>query len=784
MHQILQNIKTGELKLEEVPSPSSSNVMVQVKTYASLISAGTEKMLIDLAKKSIVGKAQARPDLVKQVINKAKKEGWLNTFNNVMSKMEKPMPLGYSAAGIVETHPQTPSPEGSFSKGIRVAIAGAGYANHAEINSVPYNLCAVIPDNVSFEEAAYTTVASIALQGVRLAKPELGDFVVVSGLGLIGLITIQLLKANGCRVIGIDYDQHKIDLGLKLGMDEGINLSSDNALKKVENFTGGRLADCTIITAATKSNQPIELAGEITRRKGQVIAVGAVGLNIPRDVYYKKEIEIKISMSYGPGRYDASYEEGGIDYPYDYVRWTEQRNMEAVLALMSQGKLDVKSLTTHHFPFKDALAAYDMIKENKEPFVGIILEYDVEKEQKKFLQLKIKNEKLKIEKDSLVSLLPKNDKLNIGFAGAGNYASLHLLPHLKKEDKVSLLGLATATGLSAKQKAEKFGFNFCTTDFDELINNKDINTIFIATRHSSHAEYTIKALQAGKNVFVEKPLCVNAEQLDEIIKLYASFNVISKESFSQRTTEKSYGINGEQISPLSDRRNDNSESVVGKEMPDQIRHDNLILMVGLNRRFAPMIKTLKENFKPGTPKQMLYRVNSGHIPTSSWLHNVDEGGGMLIGEMCHFVDLMSFIAEENPISVSAKSLKLNNSNIADSDNLSMTIEFDGGSVATLNYNTVGDKSYSKERLEIFSDGSIGVLDDFRNLEIISKNKKLKKKSSNQDKGQAQQIKVTMESFLNGFSPIPFNELVNTMLVIFGARKSILTGETVKITAYK
>jgi len=726
MQQILQNIKTGELKLEEVPSPSSSNVMVQVKTYASLISAGTEKMLIDLAQKSLVGKAQARPDLVKQVLDKAKKEGWLNTFNNVMSKMEKPMPLGYSASGMVVGG-------GSLAVNSRIAIAGAGYANHAEINVVPFNLCAIIPDNVSFEEAAYTTVASIALQGVRLAKPELGEFVAVSGLGLIGLITVQLLKANGCRVIGIEFDQRKIDIGLKLGMDEGINLSNDDALKKVEKFTGGRLVDYTVITAATKSNQPVELAGEITRRKGQVIAVGAVGLNIPRDIYYKKEIDIKISMSYGPGRYDAAYEEGGIDYPYDFVRWTEQRNMEAVLDLISQKKLDVKSLTTHRLPFKDALSAYDMIKENQEHFVGIILEYDVEKEQKQILNLK---------PPPATPFNKGGDKegvLKIGFAGAGNYASLHLLPHLKKMEAVSLQGLATSTGLSAKQKAEKFGFSFCTTDFNELLTNKDINTIFIATRHSTHAELTIKALNAGKNVFVEKPLCVSEEELLNIVDAFT----IQNSKFKIQNS----------------------------------------LMVGLNRRFAPMIKLIKERFKPGTPKQMIYRVNSGHIPTSSWLHNNDEGGGMLIGEMCHFVDLMSFICGEKPVSVFAKSMKLNSSNIADSDNLSLIVEFDGGSVGTLNYNTVGDKSYSKERLEIFSDGQIGVLDDFRNIEIISKGKKSGKKSSNQDKGQAVQIKATVESFVKGHSPIPFNELVNTMLVIFGAKKSILTGQTIKIDSH-
>lgn len=760
MLQILQNIKSGELKQESVPTPTLTRGNFLVKTHASLISAGTEKMLIDLAQKSLVGKAQARPDLVRQVINKVKKEGLLNTFNNVMSKMEKPMPLGYSAAGIIinpedsshtfgmtgEAGDSSPTKVGfGMTAGKRVAIAGAGYANHAEINSVPYNLTALIPNGVSFEEAAYTTVASIALQGVRLAKPELGEYVVVIGLGLIGLITVQLLKTNGCRVIGLDYDQRKIDLALKLGMDEGFNLSSGDAVKAVEKFTGGRLADHTLITAATKSNQPIELAGEITRRKGQVIAVGAVGMNIPRDVYYKKELELKISMSYGPGRYDMSYEEGGIDYPYDYVRWTEQRNMEAVLNLMAQKKLDVKSLTTHRFKFEDALKAYDMIKEAKEPYVGIILEYDVEKEHEKVVYLKEPGVRSQNPDDNskFKTCLPigkiQNSKLTLGFVGAGNYAALHLIPHLKKNSDVVLKGLVTATGLNAKQKAEKFGFEFCSTDYQSLLGD-ETNSVFIGTRHSTHADYVVRALNAGKNVFVEKPLCVNEEQLGNIIQTYHSII----QSFNH----------------------------------------SIALMVGLNRRFAPMTKILKEQFENTGPKQMIYRVNSGHIPTSTWLHETAEGGGMMIGEMCHFIDLMQFISDELPISVYAKSLSLKNSNIADSDNVSITVEFDKGSVGTLNYNTVGDKSFSKERLEVYSGGKVGVLDDFRLLEIIGNGKKVKKKSANQDKGQANQIIKTVESFKNNTSPIPFNELVNGMLVIFAAKKSLISGQSIQIEPYK
>ena len=722
MFQVLQNIKSGKLSLEEVPIPSPQEGFVLVKTHASLISAGTEKMLIDLAQKSLVGKAQARPDLVKQILNKAKKEGWLNTFQNVMSKMEKPIPLGYSAAGVVtlsSVEGSLPTADCRLPTGTRVAIAGAGYANHAEINNVPVNLMATIPDNVSFEEAAYTTVASIALQGVRLAKPELGEYVVVSGLGLIGLITVQLLKSNGCKVAGLDFDQSKIDLALSLGLDLGINLSKDDALKNIEHFTGGRLADYTIITAAAKSNQPIELAGEITRRKGQVVVVGSVGMDIPRDVYYKKELEVKISMSYGPGRYDTSYEEGGIDYPYDYVRWTEQRNMEAVLNLISQGKLNVKALTTHKFKFGEALKAYEMIQEQKEPYVGIILEYDVEKEHENVIHLK----------PTTHHPQPSTKLLTIGFVGAGNYASLHLLPHLKNNKHVKLKGLVTSTGLNAKQKAEKFGFEFCSTDYDSLLNNADINSVFIATRHSTHADYTIKALSAGKNVFVEKPMVISEEELDLLTKTYM-------ESLSRK---------------------------------------KIGLMVGLNRRFAPMTQFIGSNLEKNIPKQMMYRVNSGFIPTSTWLHQKNEGGGMLVGEMCHFIDLLMYLCKEKPKKVFASSLRLNNNNFDDADNVTITIEFESGSTGVLCYNTVGDKSASKERLEIYAGGKVIVLDDFRSVEIISNSRRTSKKASNQDKGQKEQIRETVNSFMKNESPIPFEDLVNVMKTIFAAKKSLSSG---------
>ena len=724
MKQILQNIKDGETSLTTVPSPALLPGTLKIRTAASLISAGTEKMMIDLAKKSLVGKARARPDLVRQVLNKAKKEGVGNTLRNVWSKMEKPMPLGYSAAGIVE---EVASDVHGFQVGDRVAAAGAGYANHAEINVVPKNLVAHVPDGVAFEEACYSTVASIALQGIRLAKPQLGEHVAVVGLGLIGLITVQLLKANGCRVFGIDVDADKITLARELGLDDGTASPPDQAEQAVEQFTRGRGADHTIITAATESNEPVRLAGAITRRKGKVVIVGAVGMQFPRADYYEKELDIQVSMSYGPGRYDPSYEEGGIDYPYDYVRWTEQRNMEAVLELMSQGRLDVKTLTSHRVPLENALDAYAMIEKRSERYVGVVLTYDVDNRQEPIVRLKPGS-----------THKPKGE-LGIGFVGAGNYAALHLLPHVIAAEKTKLLGLVTATGLNAQQKAEKFGFEYCTTDFDAVLNDNAVDAVFIATRHSTHAEFATRALQSGKHVFVEKPMVVSEDQLDALQTAYEQAQLVRP---------------------------------VG-------------LMVGLNRRFAPMIDRLKEELPTGLARQLIYRVNSGHIPVDSWLHEPHEGGGMLVGEMCHFIDLMQHLTEELPVRVYAHALTLNRQDVADHDNLSITVAFSGGSVGTLSYNTVGDKAAPKERLEVYGGGCTSVLDDFRVLEITKNGKRARKKALNQDKGQKKQIDATITAFRErGAAPIPFSELVAGMRVVFAAQKSIRTGEAIEIGAYR
>jgi predicted dehydrogenase/threonine dehydrogenase-like Zn-dependent dehydrogenase len=722
MLQVIQNVRNGQLELREVPPPAILPGGVLVRTAASIISPGTEKMVMDLAKKSLIGKARERPDLVRQVVNKARTQGLINTFHNVMTKMDKPLPLGYSAAGVVEAVGEGVS---DFKIGDRVAIAGSGYASHAEMNFVPRNLVVRIPDGVAFEDAAYVTVAAIAMQGVRLAKPELSEIVAVSGLGLIGLITVQLLKANGCRVIGMDLNAEKVELGRRLGVDEGVVLKTDDPYRAIDRLSNGHGVDLTLITAGTSSNEPIELAGEITRRKGRIVVVGAVGLNIPRDVYYKKELDVKISMSYGPGRYDRTYEEGGLDYPYDYVRWTEGRNLESVLDLMARRLLDVGSLTTDRFPISKAADAYKMIAEGTKSYVGVALAYDLNRAQTKIVPVTSST----VHKDS--------NRLGVGFVGAGNYATANLLPHLKSNNAVQLVGVASATGVSSKQKAEKFGFGYCATEIGPLLEDAAVDAIFIGTRHGTHADLTLQALNAGKHVFVEKPMVVNEEQLDAVIA-----------SYEQANATKPTG-----------------------------------LMVGLNRRFAPMVAKLKETLNQSGALQMIYRVNSGNIPTSTWLHEEAEGGGMMIGEMCHFVDLMQFVCGQRPVSVYARSLRVNSQKTSDLDNVSIVIEFAGGSVGTLNYNTVGSGNFSKERLEVYGGGSVAVLDDFRTLELVKGGKQQRVKAANQDKGQSREVDETVRAFrTTGQAPIPFNELVAGMRVIFGARASVLSGQVVELSS--
>lgn len=721
MRQVWQDPDTGDLELDDVPRPQAFPGAAVVATAASVISPGTETSMLAFGESSLLEKALSRPDLVKKVTRKARQEGWLNAWQAARSRLDRPRPLGYSAAGVVEEMAEDID---SVQVGDRVAMAGAGYANHAELNVVPRNLVAHVPDGVALEEAAYTTIASVALQGVRLAEPEIGDRFAVVGLGLVGLLTAQLLEANGCRVIGFDLDPERVGIGLDGSLDRGVVLADDDPDKATELFTRGRGVDGTIVTAATESSKPVRLAGRITRSKGRVSVVGDVGMEIPRQTYYEKELSVVVSRSYGPGRYDPSYEEGGIDYPIDYVRWTEQRNMEAVLDLMAQGKLDVGRLTTHRFPFDRVLEAYDLIQdEDGESHLGVLLEYDSNREAP---------ERIRIRPAETARAL---DSLGVGFVGAGTYATTHLLPHLRDHDDVRLIGLVSGSGANARASAEKFGFSYCASTVDELLTDDRIDALFIATRHATHADLVIKGLGAGKHVFVEKPLAVSEDQLDEI-----------REAF----------------------RNANDERATG-------------LMVGLNRRFAPLLSELREHFADVPVHQMLYRVNSGHVPTSSWMHQPEQGGGMLIGEMCHFVDLMMHLAGDVPTEVTARAARVGRDDVSDNDNLSITMSFEGGAIGTLCYNTVGDKAAGKERCEVYGGGRVGRLDDFRTLELTENGKTSRSKKWSQDKGRKRQIKETVEAFrMDGQAPIPFHELELGMQAIFVARRSLSIGSAVLI----
>lgn len=708
MKQLIQNFKTGKLYVDEVPLPSMSEGMVLVENKYSLISSGTEKGTVKVAKANLLGKAKQRPDLVAQVLQNIKKEGISATLNKVRTKLDSLKALGYSTAGIVMASLDSNS---SFQPGDRVACAGQDYASHAEVVSVPENLTVKIPDNVSFEEAAFTTLGAIALQGVRQASPLIGEKVCVIGLGLLGQITGQILKANGCDVFGIDLSERLINLANEISVDKALHRNDPNLVNICESFTDGRGFDSIIITAAAPTNDPIILSTELCRKKGKIIVVGSVKMDVPRDPYfYRKELELKISCSYGPGRYDSQYEELGVDYPFAYVRWTEQRNMEAFLGMISKGLINVKPLITHTFPIEQAEEAYEIVLgKNPQPHIGIILEYEKNPEKNK-TEVRIKNEPIK--------------KLNVGFIGAGSFAQSYLIPNVKSFG-ASLDTVVTSKGITSKNVGEKFGFNVCSADVQDVINNSNINTVFIATPHSSHAELVIRCLKAEKNVFVEKPLAISPEELEKIIKI-------------------------KQLSSHS-------------------------LMVGFNRRFAPVSEEIKKQFgNTGEPFVVNIRVNAGFIPKDHWTQIPEIGAGRIIGEMCHFIDLMQFFTNSEPIKVYADCISTQNEKIKQEDNIAIVVKFKNGSVGNLTYLANGNKSLPKELIEIFSGGMTGVINDFRNGAFYSNNKLKSLKIPG--KGHQQEIQAFLNSLNEGkSSPIDFRSICLTTLTTFKIIDSLKTG---------
>ena len=719
MKQVLQNNKTGRMTVVDVPVPVVQKGRVLVRAAASLISAGTERMAVDEGKKSLIEKARERPELVKQVLERARSEGIIKTFNAVRSKLGSSTALGYSAAGIVLEVGEDVT---EFRAGMRVACAGAGYASHAEVLSVPKNLCVRLPDEVTFDAGAFGTLGAIALQGVRLSEPTLGESVVVVGLGLLGQITVQLLKANGCRVFGVDLDPAKVALALELGADAAA-VSDENVKRAVLDWSRGRGADAVLITAATQSNQPVEFAGEISRLKGRVVAVGMVGLNVPRNLYFKRELSLMVSMSYGPGRYDAEYEERGHDYPFAYVRWTENRNIEAFLDLIAAGRVNVERLITHRFPIEESERAYQLIGgETKEPYLGIVLQYDTERELERRIEIKSSARPASVKTSAVV---------RVGMIGAGGYAQGMLLPHYK-ERGVEFRAITTATGVTARDIAEKYGFNYCASSADEILDDEEVNLIVIATRHDLHAELARRALVKGKHVFVEKPLALNEEELTGVLEAAANAS--------------------------------------GR------------LMVGFNRRFSPLARVAKDFFAGRqAPLSISYRVNAGRIPKSHWSQDPREGGGRIIGEVCHFVDLMQFLTGSVTTRVYAESIASRNEEMVDEDNVFITLKFADGSNGSIAYLAEGDKALAKERVEIFCEGKSFVLDDYRSATTYINGRAESAKPRQQDKGQMEETHIVCRVVLEGLeAPVALEDLAATTRATFRIRESLRMGQPLSV----
>jgi predicted dehydrogenase/threonine dehydrogenase-like Zn-dependent dehydrogenase len=693
MKQIIQDVRSGATTVKEIPDPLAAPGQVLIAEIASAISAGTERYVVDLARKSLLGKARERPADVKRVLQKMRQEGIRTTLTQVSAKLNDPMPLGYSAAGIVLA---CGAGVQEFAPGDRVAAA----APHSAVVAVGRNLCARIPDNVTFEQASYTSIASIGLQGVRLTHATLGESVLVIGLGLIGQICVCLLRAQGCRVFGTDLDPAKLELARTLGA-EPMPPGSPSSFG----------FDAVVITAATESNQPIEFAAEACRTKGRIVLVGVVGLNIPRPPFFKKELEFTVSSSLGPGRSDPLYEEKGIDYPAGYVRWTAQRNMQACLDLMSQGKLPVEKLTSHRFPIDRASEAYDLITSRREPFLGIVVEYGEPKPARRRLKLSGK---------------PKaGASLGISLIGAGNFARLIMLPAVSKLEGIAWRGICTAKGVTAESTGERYGFEFASTETDEILADAGTSAVFIATRHHLHADLVIAALRAGKHVFVEKPLCITEEELARIAACVQE---------------------------------------LGDACP--------ILTVGFNRRFAPATERLKTFFSGIAPLSLAFRFAPPFLPADHWTQDIEVGGGRIVGEACHAIDTCVAIAGSPPVKVYAESVNAD-------DRVFITIRHQNGSVSSVSYQAGGDQAFPMERIEVIGSGRSAIVDAWQDGQLWSGGR-CEKFSGQKDRGHDKEFAAFINACRSGNWPIPWEDLCGVTAASLGAVQSLREGAPVTI----
>jgi predicted dehydrogenase len=723
MKQLLQNMRDGKTVVTEVPVPTPQPGMALVKVAASLVSAGTERMLVEFGEKSLIGKARSRPDLVRQVFDKMRREGVISTLQATFDRLDQPLALGYSSAGTIIALGEGAD---SFKVGQRVACAGGGYAVHAEYNVVPRALLTPLPNSVDFESAAFTTLGAIALHGFRLAEPQVGERVAVIGLGLLGLLTIQIAAAAGCRVFGIDTNPERVKLAERFGLPA---CSRNQAVDSARAFTANRGFDAVLICADTSSNDPVELAGAIARDRARIVATGAVGLTLPRKVYYEKELNFINSRSYGPGRYDPSYEEAGHDYPIGYVRWTEGRNFQTIVELMESGKLNVQPLITHRFPIEKAAEAYEIITGKKKvSFLGVLLTYP--QEVSSIPVSRVTFPSAHVARGTPALSEAEGSHVTLGVLGAGLFANATLLPAIKMLKAIELVGIASAGGLHAQHSGRKFGFAYACADDEQILKDPNINTVAILTRHDTHADLAVKALQAGKHVFVEKPLAITSDQL----------------------------------------------AVISGQL---LKTEHCLLMAGFNRRFAPLAVELSRFLANRTePLYVHYRVNAGYIPLGHWTQDPAQGGGRIIGEGCHFVDFLTFLVGAAPVSVTAHALPDNGK--YREDNVSMTFAFPDGSLGVVDYLANGDKSFPKEIVEVFCGGRVAVLDDFRALELIRDGRrKIVKKA--QDKGWFGEWQTFVKTIREGGQPpIPYEQLVGVTKATFAAVESLRTGQSVKI----
>ena len=724
MKQVLQQVSGGEIEVVDVPAPKLLAGCVLVRTAASLVSVGTERASTEFARKNLVQKARMRPDLVREVWNKVRRDGVASTLAAVRSRMDQPSAPGYSSAGTVVAVGKGVT---DIRPGDRVACAGAGHAMHAEFACIPRLLLAKIPagSEVTFDHAAATTVGAVALHGVRTADGKLGDVVGVIGLGLLGQLTVQILKAAGCRVVGMDLERSRVALALHLGADAASD-SSPGFVDKCMQQSHGRGLDAVLIAAQTISSDPVNLAAEAARDRAVIVAVGAVGMELERGPYYEKELDFRVSRSYGPGRYDAAYEQKGVDYPIGYVRWTETRNMEAFLDLLADRKINVDALITHRFPIEQAHSAYELITgRSEQSFLGVLITYP---------DFAVETRRVPIALQERSNALAA-ESVSIGLLGAGNFATTTLLPAIKHVGGSTLVGVCAANGSHSHHTAKKFGFKYCATEEESLINDPAVNAVVVSTRHHLHARQVIAALKAGKHVFCEKPLCMDEDELRDIVRVYE---------------EQQSG---------------------GKPL----------LMVGFNRRFAPLAVRLKR-FLQGInePLALHYRVNAGFVPSDHWLNDPEQGGGRIIGEVCHFVDFLSFLVGAAPIAVHASSLA--NPGKYSNDNVICSLRFADGSHGTVSYFANGDKSYSKERIEVFGGGAVAVLEDFRRLETVCRGKKQVSRSIlRQDKGHRGEWKAFVSTLrTGGQSPIPLAEIVNSMQATFALEESRSSNQTIAV----